>query len=513
MLGNLRIGLRLTLGFGTVLLLALVAIAVGWIEVQSVAQRSDTLLHQPLTKERITSDWYRVIDSGSKRTLAMVVSGDPVLEETFRDDMKASSAKSTQYQNQLKEMATSPEEVKLLEAVGKARTPYVKLRDEVAALRRAGRDVETSGLVQQMKSATAAYLSALQGMLDYERAAIDKQAAETKAEAARTLWVLGVLGALVLAMGSAFAYAITQGITRPLKAATEVAHRIAAGDVNTPVQVDRKDELGQLQQAMAEMAGQLRGMITAVRDSASVIAGASQEIAGGNSALSQRTEDQAASLQRTASSIEQLSAAVRSNADSSTQAQSLVESAANCARSGDEVVKRVIVTMKTITASSKRISDIIGVIDGIAFQTNILALNAAVEAARAGEQGRGFAVVAAEVRTLAQRSATAAKEIRSLILKSVDDIDSGAQQVEQAGGWMQSIRESVERVNQIIDEITLASQQQATGIQGVNRDVSDLESTTQQNSALVEESAAAAMSLQEQSRRLVDSIDAFGNAH
>jgi methyl-accepting chemotaxis protein len=273
--------------------------------------------------------------------------------------------------------------------------------------------------------------------------------------------------------------------------------------------VDRRDELGQLQASMAGMSGQLRRMISAIHESASVIAGASGEIAKGNADLSQRTEEQAASLQRTAGSVEELSAAVRSNADSSAQALQLVNAATRSADDGDQVVGAVVRTMERITDSSARINDIVGVIDGIAFQTNILALNAAVEAARAGEQGRGFAVVASEVRTLAQRSAAAAREVRTLIESSAGTVDEGAQLVTRAGTSMRQILEAVRKVEGIIGDISVAGRQQAAGLEDVNQAVAAIDATTQQNAALVEQSAAAAMSLQEQSRRLVEAVSAF----
>ena len=512
MFRNLRIGARLAISFGVVLLLAVLAIAVGLQQVASVAERNELLLKDPLTKERITSDWYRVIDAGSRRTLAMAVSADPVLEETFRDDLKAASALSTQYQQQLTALATSDDEKRLLADIAAARTTYLNLRNEIATLRREGKGDQAGAFVERLKPATKGYLSTLQAMLDHERAAIDKQAAEIKATVSRSLWALGALGVAIVLLDGCFSGLIAIGITRPIRSAIHAAQRIAGGDVESPVAVDRRDELGQLQQAMRHMAEQLRQMIHAIRDSAGVIASASTEIASGNTDLSQRTEEQSSSLQRTASSIEELSSAVRNNADSSRQAQQLVAGATTSARQGDQVVKDVVGTMQAITASSKRIGDIIAVIDGIAFQTNILALNAAVEAARAGEQGRGFAVVAGEVRTLAQRSSTAAKEIRSLILDSVEKVDSGARLVTQAGDAMHEILGSIEQVDAIIGHIAIASEQQAGGIAHVNQAVAALDGTTQQNSALVQQSAAAALSLQEQAQRLVKSVAVFERA-
>jgi methyl-accepting chemotaxis protein len=509
MFKDLRIRTRLALGFGGVLLLTVLAIAAGLLEVASVAEQNRQLLDEPLTKERITSDWYRVIDAGSKRTLAMAVSADPVLPATFAEDMKSSTALSTRYQDELTRLATSAEERQRMADILAARKVYLNLRNEIVALRRDGKADEANAAAERLKPATTGYLGALQAMLDTERSAIDRRAGAIRDEVARSLWILGTIGVVVLLVGAGFCVFIARGITGPVGEAIAAARRVAAGDVAHDIRVDRRDELGQLQSSMAEMSGQLRRMIAAIRDSASVIAGASREIANGNADLSQRTEEQAASLQRTAGSVEQLSAAVRTNADSSAQALALVNAATQSAGEGDAIVAEVVSTMRRITDSSARIADIVGVIDGIAFQTNVLALNASVEAARAGEQGRGFAVVASEVRTLAQRSAAAAKEVRALIDESSGRVDAGAELVGRAGASMQVILASVRKVDSIIGDIAVASREQAGGIEEVNQAIAALDATTQRNAALVEESAAAAMSLQEQSRRLVEAVAVF----
>jgi len=509
MFKDLRIGTRLAIGIGSVLMLTVLAIAAGLFEVATVAEQNRQLLDEPLTKERITSDWYRVIDSGSKRTLAMAVSADPVLPATFADDMKSSTALSSKYQDELTRLATSAEERQRMADILAARKVYLNLRNEIVALRRDGKGDEANAAAERLKPATAGYLGSLQAMLDTERSAIDRRAGAIRAEVGRSLWILGSLGVLVVALGAGLCIFIARGITQPIRDVIAAAHRVASGDVAHDIAVDRRDELGQLQASMAGMSGQLRRMISAIHESADIIAGASGEIANGNSDLSQRTEEQAASLQRTAGSVEQLSAAVRNNADSSAQALELVNAATRSADDGDQVVGEVVRTMHRITDSSARINDIVGVIDGIAFQTNILALNAAVEAARAGEQGRGFAVVASEVRTLAQRSAAAAREVRTLIESSSGTVDEGAQLVTRAGASMRQILQSVRRVEGIIGDISVAGQQQATGLQDVNQAIAAIDATTQRNAALVEESAAAAISLQEQSRRLLEAVSAF----
>ena len=509
MFKDLRIGTRLAIGIGSVLMLTVLAIAAGLFEVATVAEQNRQLLDEPLTKERITSDWYRVIDSGSKRTLAMAVSADPVLPATFADDMKSSTALSSKYQDELTRLATSAEERQRMADILAARKVYLNLRNEIVALRRDGKGDEANAAAERLKPATAGYLGSLQAMLDTERSAIDRRAGAIRAEVGRSLWILGSLGVLVVALGAGLCIFIARNITQPIRDMIAATHRVASGDVVHDIAVDRRDELGQLQASMAGMSGQLRRMISAIHESADIIAGASGEIAKGNSDLSQRTEEQAASLQRTAGSVEELSAAVRNNADSSAQALELVNAATRSADDGDQVVGEVVRTMHRITDSSARINDIVGVIDGIAFQTNILALNAAVEAARAGEQGRGFAVVASEVRTLAQRSAAAAREVRTLIESSSGTVDEGAQLVTRAGASMRQILQSVRKVEGIIGDISVAGRQQAAGLQDVNQAVAAIDATTQRNAALVEESAAAAISLQEQSRRLLEAVSAF----
>ncbi|MFL6630401.1 MAG: methyl-accepting chemotaxis protein [Burkholderiaceae bacterium] len=509
MFKDLLIATRLAIGIGSVLMLTVLAIAAGLFEVAAVAEQNRQLLDEPLTKERITSDWYRVIDSGSKRTLAMAVSADPVLPATFADDMKSSTALSTKYQDELTRLATSAEEHQRMADIMAARKVYLNLRNEIATLRREGQGDAANAAAERLKPATTGYLGSLQAMLDTERSAIDRRAGAIRAEVVRSLWILGSLGVLVVALGAGFGFFIARGITRPIRDVIAAAHRVASGDVAHDIVVDRRDELGQLQGSMAGMSGQLRRMISEIHDSADVIAGASGEIAQGNTDLSQRTEEQAASLQRTAGSVEELSAAVRHNADSSAQAIELVNAATRSADDGDRVVGEVVRTMHRITDSSARINDIVGVIDGIAFQTNILALNAAVEAARAGEQGRGFAVVASEVRTLAQRSAAAAREVRALIESSSSTVDEGAKLVTHAGASMRQILQAVRKVEGIIGDISVAGRQQAAGLEDVNQAVAAIDATTQRNAALVEESAAAAMSLREQSRRLLEAVSAF----
>jgi len=321
-------------------------------------------------------------------------------------------------------------------------------------------------------------------------------------------WILGILvGSIVLAIG--LALWIARLISRSLQEAVSVAETVAAGDLTSDIRVTTKDETGQLLGALKVMNDNLVKIVGEVRSGTETIASASGQIATGNIDLSQRTEEQASSLEETASSMEELTSTVRQNSENALQANALASSATDIAARGGVVVSQVVETMGSINESSKKIVDIIGVIDGIAFQTNILALNAAVEAARAGDQGRGFAVVATEVRTLAQRSAAAAKEIKTLIDDSVEKVDTGTKLVDQAGSTMHEIVESIQRVADIMGEITSASAEQTAGIEQINEAVIQMDSVTQQNAALVEEAAAAAQAMQDQASQLAEAVSVF----
>jgi methyl-accepting chemotaxis protein len=324
-----------------------------------------------------------------------------------------------------------------------------------------------------------------------------------------SLWTMGLVLACGMLLGLAAGYLLLRAISGPLKEATDIATRVADGDLTGTITVNSDNEIGALLTALSKMKANLASIVGEVRASTDTIASASSQIAAGNMDLSQRTGDQAGSLEQTASSMEELTGTVKQNADNARQANQLAVSASEVATKGGVVVAQVVDTMGSINESSKKIVDIIAVIDGIAFQTNILALNAAVEAARAGEQGRGFAVVASEVRNLAQRSAGAAKEIKQLIGDSVEKVDSGARLVDQAGVTMKEIVTSIQRVTDIMGEITTASAEQTSGLDQINTAIGQMDAITQQNVALVEEAAAAAGSLQDQAGVLTQVVSVF----
>jgi len=387
----------------------------------------------------------------------------------------------------------------------------IAIRNNILKVKAAGgKDAEAKQMVvASMIPALNSYVESVEKVLAYQKEQIDKSAASIDSNYRTGRILLIALGAAATILGVIFAWLLTVGITGPLGEAVKIAQTVARGDLSGRIEVKSTDETGQLLQALKDMNDSLHKTVSQVRIGTQTIATASAEIASGNMDLSSRTEQQASSLEETASSMEELTSTVRQNADNARQANQLAVTASDVAAKGGEVVSQVVSTMQSISDSSKKMADIIGVIDGIAFQTNILALNAAVEAARAGEQGRGFAVVATEVRNLAQRSAAAAREIKGLIDDSVDKVGVGGKLVEQAGVTMGEVVSSIRRVNDIMGEITAASQEQSDGIEQVNQAITQMDTVTQQNAALVEEAAAAAESLQDQAANLAGLVSVF----
>jgi methyl-accepting chemotaxis protein-1 (serine sensor receptor) len=352
----------------------------------------------------------------------------------------------------------------------------------------------------------ARLLNEAAGRIQADAAAVAAQASE---DARHAMWLSLSLMLGVCTVGAGAGVLFSRTITRPIREAVQVATVVAGGDLTSRIEVRSRDEIGQLMQALRTMNESLSNVVGDVRRGTDIIASASSQIAAGSQDLSSRTEEQASSLEQTAASMEELTSTVRQNADNALQANQLAVQASAVAVRGGDVVHQVVETMDSISSSSRRIVDIIGVIDGIAFQTNILALNAAVEAARAGEQGRGFSVVASEVRGLAQRSATAAREIKGLIEDSVARIDAGGTLVTEAGRTMEEIMQSVRRVTDIMGAISAASQEQTAGIDQINQAVTQMDEVTQQNAALVEQASAAAQSLQAQAGHLVRAVSIF----
>jgi methyl-accepting chemotaxis protein len=507
---NLKIGNRLAIGFAAVLLMMVVITAVGFLRMAKTEQALSTSI-EIAKRAKLADAWLAGQQLNVTRALAIAKSADHAsLMDYFEPMVQATGAQIDDIQKTLEATIVSEHGRALFTDASAKRKIFQDARTQVSALHKAGDDDAAAALVASaLLPAAESYVKSVQGLETYQAELSDANIATARADVASSeMLLLGLLAGGVL-IGMGMAWFTARSITQPLKQALSVAAAISHNDLSRPVHSDRGDELGELLRELDQMRSSLHQVVSQVRGSSGSITTASAEIATGNQDLSGRTEQTASNLQQAASSMEQLTGAVRQSADSARQAEQLASSAAEVAARGGQVVSEVVATMNEINTSSKRISDIIGVIDGIAFQTNILALNAAVEAARAGEQGRGFAVVASEVRSLAGRSAEAAREIKVLIGASVDKVESGSRLVANAGHTMTEIVSSVQRVSDIIGEITAAASEQSDGIGQINSAVSQLDQMTQQNAALVEQSAAAAESLKDQAVRLSDVMSIF----
>jgi methyl-accepting chemotaxis protein len=509
-LSNFKIGTRLAIGFILVLALSVASTAIALIHARQNAEATRLMMEKPLAKERITSDWYVFIYSAIARTSMIARSTDDTLSDVFADVIADSTKQGSALLKSLESMITSDAERKLYEETIALRKAYQKGKEDVMNAKTGGNKAEAERAYLQIFLPSAkAYQEKVLEFLSVQRKAIDQISRDIDAAHQRSLNLMIGLGVLLILLGAACAIVITRSITKPLRSAIDVATRAADGDLTGDIGKPSKDEIGDLMRALGGMNDGLKKIVNDVKAGTDFINTASAEIAHGNLDLSSRTEQQAASLEETASSMEELTSTVKQNAENAQQANQLAVSASDVAAKGGAVVKEMITTMGAINNSSRKIVDIIGVIDGIAFQTNILALNAAVEAARAGEQGRGFAVVATEVRSLAQRSAAAAKEIKSLIGDSVSNVDAGSKLVSEAGKTMDDVVSSIRHVTDIMNEIMAASQEQSSGIEQVNTAISQMDQVTQQNAALVEEAAAASQSLREQADKLAQIVNVF----
>jgi methyl-accepting chemotaxis protein len=509
-LSNIKIGQRLALGFAIVLGLSILITVLGIVKLNAVADAAQQMLDEPIRKDRLISGWSSNIALAVQRTTAIIKSSDPSLVQVFAANAAETDKNAAAYLQEIEPLLTSPDEKQAFAEMIEVRKNYKGGRQKAIALKEAGQLQESSEVHDKVYiPAAQAYQAGIARLVKIQRDRVDALSGNIQAikqESRRTVILLGVLST---AFGIACAWWLGRSIVKPVREAVEVAQRVAAGDLGADPQVTSGDEIGQLQAALKHMNDQLRRMVREIRGGSDEIATASSQIAAGNHDLSSRTEQQAGALEETASSMEELNSTVTQTADNARQASQLAAAASIVAGRGGAVVAQVVETMASIDASSKKIADIIGVIDSIAFQTNILALNAAVEAARAGEQGRGFAVVASEVRNLAHRSAAAAKEIKELITDSVGKVDSGAQLVGEAGATMDEIVGSVKRVTDIIGEITAATEEQRAGIGQINQAVNQMDQVTQQNAALVEEAAAASNAMQEQAQQLARVVSVF----
>ncbi len=510
MTNNLRMGHKLWLSvLAIIILLVSVVGFAGYRSSKSQAQ-ADAVIRELAARVESALKWQGLTETNAARTQAMIVSSDPSVEAEFKDVIAATSAQISQVQKSLEAMNLTEADKAQMAKIAVARSAMLDLRKKATHIKSEGRNDEAIALVKQSYNpAVVAYLQSLRDFVDLQQKYAVQRQSELGADRMRTVQLAAVMVALVLLGIGVGAYFLIRSIEQPLAQAQTLAQRIAAGDLSAQESVTRGDEFGDLLRALYAMSESLGRMVHQVRQSTDSIATASAEIAQGNHDLSARTEQASSNLQQTAAAMEQFTSTIGQSAQSAQQASSLANGAASVARKGGDVVSQVVSTMEEIQHSSSKIADIIGVIDGIAFQTNILALNAAVEAARAGEQGRGFAVVASEVRSLAGRSAEAAKEIKQLIGVSAQKVEAGSGLVQQAGSTMQEIVQSVQRVTDMIGEITAASAEQSSGIAQVNQAVGHLDQMTQQNAALVEESTAAAQSLREQAEQLAQAVSQF----
>jgi len=512
-IGNMKIGKRLALGFALILAFSIAITAIAIWRLDNVAAATREMMNEPLLKERLIGDWYANLASGIRRTSAIAKSSDPALGPYFAEEAAASSKSSGELQKKVEALISSEEERALFGKIGESRKAYLSSRDEINKAKAAGNVDEATRILDKVFTPAAnTYQGTMRELVEVQRRTIDDTAKAIDGVAAKSRALLLVLEGLILLLGIICAYFLTRSISRPLAVAVSVSRRVADGDLSSEIVVTSSDETGELLQALKDMNDKLGGTVGNIRSASVAVASAAGQIASGNLDLSSRTEEQAASIEQTAASMVELTETVNQNADHARQATSLAGSAREMTESGRSDVAAMVQTVGEVNAESKKIAEITGMIEGIAFQTNILALNAAVEAARAGEQGRGFAVVAGEVRSLAQRASGAAKEIKELIEASTLKVQVGAQQAEGVSAAMERISTAIERVSDIIGEISAASDEQSKNLEQVSVAIAQIDQATQQNAALVEESSAAAQALREQAVGMKDEVMYFKTA-
>ena len=509
-ISNLKIGRRLGLGFAVIIALLLVMAALAYARLLALSDDIHATNSDRYPKTVLVHTVKDELNETARNMRNLLLLTDAADVQKEYENIASNSRDISAALDKLDKTIASAEGRARYNAIVEVRARFQKERDSFLAMTKGtSKSDPLAQLVQRVRPVQLEYFAALDKLIDWQTHLMEDSGAQAERVAASTrlIVVLLALGAAVLSIVVGFV--VTRSITRPLAEAVAVARRVADGDLTSQIVVASRDETGQLLQALKDMNASLQRIVGDVRNGTDTIATASTQIAVGNMDLSARTEQQAGALEETASSMEELASTVKQNADNARQANQMAQSASDIARKGGAVVSQVVGTMGSINNASRKIVDIISVIDGIAFQTNILALNAAVEAARAGEQGRGFAVVASEVRSLAQRSATAAKEIKTLINDSVAQVDAGTTLVAQAGATMDEMVMSVQRVTDIMGEISSASHEQEAGIQQINQAIADMDAVTQQNAALVEEAAAAAGSMQDQANQLAAAVGTF----
>ena len=510
-IGNMKVSTRLTAGFGIVLALLIAVAVLAITRISSINTTTTHIVSERYSRVKLAIDIRNQANAQAHSLSdAIIGSHDPEEVKSSLDKLEVSIKANRELREALKARVVSRKGAELMQELNDHANAYGAARSKVIQLVQQDKPDEAGVvLLKEVRPLFVKFVDAAQAVVDQQDTAMTTDATQAEADGQTAIVYTLILASIAAIASIAIGVLITRSITRPLGAAVQVATNVAAGDLTTRIEVNTTDETGQLLQALKDMQNGLIEVVGQVRGGSESVASASAQIASGNADLSGRTEEQASALEETAASMEELSSTVKQNADNARQANQLAQSASTVAIKGGDVVSQVVETMKGINDSSKRIADIISVIDGIAFQTNILALNAAVEAARAGEQGRGFAVVATEVRSLAGRSADAAKEIKTLINASVERVEQGTVLVDEAGATMSEVVASIKRVTDIMGEISAASNEQSLGVSQVGEAVVQMDQTTQQNAALVEEMSAAADSLKSQANELVQVVSVF----
>jgi methyl-accepting chemotaxis protein len=510
---NLTVAKRLALGFGLTVAIGVAIVAYAAMTMNGLSRGIEELAHNRMVKVSQFSELKDNFQSIGRYARNILIDSDPAFVEGEKKKIAVLRAKNGELLAELDKTTALPRAREFYKILAENRGPYNAAMDRAIEMAQKGDKAGANAyLIGEVRTLQDVVFKATDDSNELQHEVAGKLAKEALETATFSVALMSGLALLMAVIGTAIGWLLTRNLRQALGAEPLVLNgavsRVADGDLSQPLRAQPGDTTSVLANVV-RMQSSLSRVVADVRANSESVATASAQIAQGNQDLSQRTEEQASALQQTAATMEQLNATVRNNADSAKQANQLAQGACDVAAHGGDVVGQVVGTMQGISDSSRKIGDIIGVIDGIAFQTNILALNAAVEAARAGEQGRGFAVVASEVRSLAQRSAEAAKEIKTLIGRSVEQVEQGTVLVDQAGKTMGDIVDSIKRVSDIVGEISSASQEQSSGISQVGEAVSQMDQVTQQNAALVEESAAAAESLKGQAQQLVQAVAVF----
>ena len=507
---DFSVGIRLAGSFSLILVLIMIMTVTGVGYLNSMLTSTERVMNNYLLQERMANEWQTGIESNGALGLVLLTSGDPDIRTYAQQRIEKTRARVDILQDKFNRELTSEQGIKLLKTIGEKRQVYADTLVKALQISEQGdREALNHFIRSQQLPIINDYMASLQALVEYEKTIIDKAGEVIDDNGTAAILTLIITGCMALLLGGVLAWLITRSITSPLISAVRIAREVAEGNLCVEIKVDSQDQLGQLMQALRDMCGSLSNTVREVRQGADNIALTAAEISRGNADLSARTEEQAAAVEQTAATLEQLTATINNTAGNTAQVYQFVTETTAIVKQNGVVMSEVSSRMQEIYDTSSEMTAIIQVIDGIAFQTNILALNAAVEAARAGESGRGFAVVAGEVRNLAQRSASAAREIKELIDDSVSRIASGRTLVEKADRGMEDIISNVQSMEGLIDEIAKASREQGDGITQINSAVGQIDSTTQQNAALVEQSAATAASLQNQSRILQEKVSVF----